>query len=260
MKSLHSKRRPQVEKSRRRGEAVTVVLVVLAVVGGLFVAKPQWFPGASKRAAQSAQATANVTATTQAADAAANAQAAAAAASVVKIGEANAASPASPSKDFIAQEVPVALERLPKPDPAELIAAERRRAAVMEGQRDEARRLYEQAAKDSARLQSERDAALAAREAATRERQAADLALEKAAAAEHARTTQLLGAVVLIIILLAVVVWVKANGVSLPTIGKIAAKIRGGVDPIEAIDDYLTPRMKVVARRAAQLATPPKDS
>ncbi len=136
-------------------------------------------PGASKRAAQSTAATARVEQT-------ATAQGSAVAASIVEIGKANTEAPESPSRDFIAKEIPVALASLPAPDAQRLLEAERRRAAVMEGRADEARKLYELAAKQAAHLQHERDEAIAAR-------RNADLALEKSAAAEHARSLQAVG-------------------------------------------------------------------
>jgi len=230
-------------RARNRGFALAgylVALGVIAVAGWLI--KPELFPGGSRRAAQSTQATAKV-------EQAANAQGASAAASVAKIGEANAEAPASPSRDFITREIPVALSRLPAPDPLALLAAEQRRSAVMEGRADEARRLYEAAAKKSEALQRERDEAFAAR-------RAADLALEKSAAAEHARTVQLFGAGLLAAVALAGFAWVKIYHVSPATIGLIAADIRGGTGAIQAITENLAPRQFASVERAAKLAAP----
>jgi len=228
-------------RARKKGFAVAGVLVALAVVAVVgWIAKPELFPGNSRRAAQSTQATAKVEETTQA-------QGAAAAASVAKIGEANADAPASPSRDFIAREVPVALSRLPAPDPLALLEAEKRRAAVMEGRAEEARKLYEAAAKQSARLQTERDEALAARHAA-------DAALEKAAAAEHARTMQAAGAGVLALLCLAAFAYSKLYGIGGGTLGAIVADIRGGTAPTQAFDTHLAPRMHARVARAAKLA------
>lgn len=222
------------------GVEVIVVLAVLALAG--WFAKPALFPGASKRAAQSTQATAQV-------EAATTAQGASAAASVVKIGEANSAAPASPSRDFIAREVPAALAKLPAPDPIALLDAEKRRSAVMEGRADEARKLYETEAKKSANLQHERDEALAAR-------RSVDLALEQSAAAEHARTTQLIGACVLAGLALAGWGYAKIYGIGHGTLGAIAADIRAGADPLQAIDTHTAPRLHARVKRAAKLAAP----
>ena len=100
---------------------VPVLLVIAAVTGVAWIAKPSLFPGSSRRAAVSTQTTANlVTAETH--------RDATAAASVVKIQEANAAAPESPAKSFISQETALTLTNLPAPDAAALLEAERRRA------------------------------------------------------------------------------------------------------------------------------------
>lgn len=228
---------------KQRAAIAAVYLVGLAVIGiATWIAKPSVFGGASKRAADSTTATAKL-------ETATNAQGSAAAASVVKIGEANATAPDSPSKNFISAEVPVALSRLPAPDAAAILDAERRRAAVMEGRADEARRLYEQAAKRSEALQHERDEALAAR-------RNADAALEIAAAAEHARTVQALGAGVVAILALAAFAWLKLNHVGPDTLGKIAAEIHAGGSPIAALDRYIDARHHDKINLAARVALP----
>ncbi len=230
----------------KRGMTGIEVLAALALLGAVaWWVKPSLFPGQSKRAAASTQATAAVEATT-------NAQGASAAASVVKIGEANAAAPASPSKDFIGREIPMALSRLPAPDPQALLEAEKRRVAVMEGRLDEARRLYESAAKQSEKLQRERDEALASR-------RAVDLQLEQAAAAEHARTTQMIGFAIVALLLCAGWVYTKVYSVGPDTLGKIAADVRNGVPGVQALTDNLAPRMYPRVQRAAKLATELKD-
>lgn len=225
----------------RRGEAVVVTIVVIAAIGFIgWLVKPKLFPGESRRAAQSTEATAKLIA----ADAA---QESAAAASVVKIGEANSVAPDSPSKNFISSEVPLALSRMRSPDPQELINAERRRVAVMEGKLDEARRLYEQAAKKSASLQSELNAAVAARHSA-------DLALEQAAAAHHARTTQALGLAVLVVALGAAYIYLKFNHISFKSAGDILHDISSGVDPRVAFDTHTAPRVQSAIAKARKLA------
>ncbi len=229
---------------RRKTSGLTgvEVVVVLAVIGAVaWLVKPSAFPGASKRAA-------NSTAATERVESATIAQGAAVAASVVKIGEANSEAPASPSKSFIAREVPVALALLPAPDSQALIEAERRKVAVMEGRLEEARKLYESAAKSAEKLQNERDAAVAAR-------RNADSALEKAAAAEHARTIQAIGAGFVALIFLALFVYAKAYGISTASAGRIAADIRAGVAPLVALDTHLSPRLHARVSRAAKLAS-----
>lgn len=221
------------------GLEIVVVVALFGVVA--WIVKPSMFPGASKRAAQSTTATAKVEQT-------ATAQGATAAASVAKIGEANATAPESPAKDFIAREVPVALASLPAPDPLALLAAEKRRAAVMEGRLDEARALYESAVKTAAKLQHERDNALA-------ERRAVDLRLETSAAAEHAARVQAIIAGAVALLALAAWIYAKVYGVTPATLGLIAADIRAGVAPIHALDVHLAPRFHNAVATAAKLAS-----
>lgn len=226
----------------KKAEAVTIVLVVLALLGGgLFVLKPKFLDGASNRADTSK-------ATTAALDAATTAQGASAAASVAKIGEANAMAPASPAKDFIAREVPTALAKLPTPDPLALLEAEKRRVAVMEGRLTEAARLYETEAKRASQLQTERDAALAAR-------RAADAAISEAAAAQLASERQ--SAVLIAVCVLLGGAWVYARIFSITpkSMGDVAAAIRAGEDPIQAIDRATAPWLHPRIRAAAKMAT-----
>ena len=224
----------------KRAFTLVEVVLVLAVLGGAWAAFPQIFPGASKRAKSSTTATARLEEATTNRDSTA-------AASVVKIGEANGQAPESPSKAFIAREVPVALSLLPAPDPMALIEAERRRAAVMEGRLAESNALYEKASKRAEELQRERDKALA-------ERQAADLALEKAAAAEHARTVQAFAIGIVAILLLAAFLYVKFTGISPSSIGTAFADMAKGTDPTVAFDTVLNSAQQRRINRAKRLA------
>lgn len=226
---------------KTRGEVVVIVLAVLAALGvGAWIVKPSWFPGAAKRAANSTKATAELVAATEA-------QGASAAASIVKIAEANGMAPESPSRSFIAQESPLTLSLLPKPDPKALLEAERRRSAVMEGRLEEAQKLYQTQAKEAARLQRERDEALAAR-------RAADLALEQAAAAEHAKNVQMFVLGAIAFFFLAGWIYTKVFSVGHNTLGKIKADILAGANPHIAIDTFLGPRMFKRVERATVAA------
>ncbi len=233
-----------MQSSRTKGVATVIVIVVVAILGmgGAWLAKPSWFPGASKRAANSTKATEELVKAT-------DTQGAFAAASVVKIGEANAIAPESPAKSFIAQEVPHTLSLLPAPDPKALIEAERRKAAVLEGRLDEARRLYEASAKEAAKLQREKDEALEAR-------RNADLAHEKAAAAEHAKTLQMMGLGAIAFLLLAGWAYTKFYSISPAKIGGILADIRAGVSPTQAFDTHINSWLHPQINREVRLATP----
>lgn len=76
-------------------------------------------------------------------------------ASVNQIGVANSMAPESPSKDFIAKEVQFITPLLPTPDIKNLLEAEKRRIAVMEGRLEEADKLYKEARKENLELLKE---------------------------------------------------------------------------------------------------------
>jgi hypothetical protein len=227
----------------RKGEVATIVIVVVAL-GALagFIWKPMLFPGASKRAATS-------TKTTEELVKASDHMAAAAAANVVLMAKENANTPESPSRDFINREAEVALSRLPAPDPKELIEAEKRRVAILQGKLDVAMNLYNEAAKTSAKLQEEKNEALEAK-------RQADLALERAAAAEHARTLQLMGAGVVIVVIAVAWLWLKIHGLGPGSVGEIMARIRKGEQPEALFDEFLPKFVQKKVNRSARLHTP----
>lgn len=213
---------------------VVAVVAILGAVG--WFGLPKLFHGSTRRANNAAQATAKVEQATVA-------QGSSAAASVVKIAEANAAAPDSPSKTYIAQEAPVALSKLPAPDPQELIEAERRRAAVFEGKYELARKLFTEAMDRATELQRELDQAKEARARA-------DQALLSAAAAERARTMQAGAAGLVCLLLAALWVWSRLNGFSLAKIAEIRASVFSGKETLEqAIDRLASPRQQNAIRR-----------
>jgi hypothetical protein len=222
-------------------------LGVIGIIAGLgliagWVLKPSLFPGASKRAAVSTKTTEELIKAT-------DHMAAAAAANVVLMARENANTPDTPSKDFINREAEVALSRLPAPDPKELIEAEKRRVAILQGKLDVAMKLYNKAAETSAKLQVEKDEAVAAK-------RESDTALEKAAAAEHARTMQLVGAGVVVFILFAGFVYLKLHSIGPGTMGQIVARIRQGEQPVALFDEYLPKFLQKKVNREARLSTP----
>ena len=221
---------------------VPVLLIIAAITGGAWLVKPSLFPGASRRAEKSASTTAELIQ-------ADTARAAAAAASVVKIAEANTTAPDSPAKSFISQETTVALAHLPTPDAASLTEAERRKNAVLSGNLDEARRLYESAAQKADKLARERDAAISAK-------LASDTALATAAAAEHAAQIQRLAAFAVALLCSGLWVYSRIYGITPATLGNVVADIRAGAAPIQALDTNLAPWLHARVARAAKLATP----
>ncbi len=227
----------------KRGFTTLEIIAVVAILGALGITfGPKLLPGASRRADNSVKAT-------QQLEQATTAQGSSAAASVAMIGTAAGMAEASPAVDFIRREVPVALAKLPTPDPTALIQAEQRRVAVMEGKLDEARRLYEKESKRAAELQRERDEALAAR-------RQADAALVEAAAAERARTMQALGIGALALIFGALWVFAKVNGLSVATLGQMAADMRQpNANAVDVLDKYVPVRLWNKVKKNAQLNT-----
>lgn len=226
------------------------ILAVVAVLGAVgWFGLPKLFHGATRRANNSAQAT-------QQLERATVAQGASAAASVAKIAEANAAAPESPSKTYIAQEAPVALAKLPAPDPQELIEAERRRAAVFEGKYELARKLFTESMDRATELQRELDQAKLARAQA-------DQALLEAAAAERARTLQAVGIGVVCVLLAAAWIWTKVNGLSLSTLAEIRASVLSGEETLpQALNRLTSPRQQRAIRRevATKIEIDPKPA
>ena len=247
---------PGRTSSPYRGEVLTVVIVALAVLaGGLFALKPKWLHGESKRAAASQEATAKVEQTSAAVDAAQQRKSAEAAASVVMIGRAATTLAPSPEKEFVIREVPVALANLPAPDPQALLEAERRRVAVMEGRIEEVSRLYGDAAKRAEQLSAEVATLRAQRDHALEERRAVDQQLAAAAAVSLASERRQAVLAIVAIVGLGLFAYAKLFGISPATLGRIAAEVRGGANPIAAMDEHLAPWLHARVRKAAALAT-----
>jgi hypothetical protein len=164
---------------------------------------------------------------------------------VVKSGEANRVAPESPSRAFIAREVPLALASLPAPDVEALVASERRKVAVMEGRLIEADRLYGDALKRADEYQREAARAIAAK-------RASDLALVEAAAAERGAEQQAFWFMLLAGGAGALYLWTKLSHVSPLTLSRVVNDIRSGVkedEPtIAALDSATTPFQQLNTR------------
>lgn len=229
------------------GLAVLVVVLAVALLGGgLLIAKPKFLSGASKRASASTAATARLATAT-------NKQGAEAAASVVKIGEANTEAPVSLERVFIGKEVPVALAKLPSPDPLALLESEKRKSAILEGRAQEAESLYARELLNSAALERERLLAIAARHAA-------DIALEQSAALglgmERQRNLFMLAAAAAAALWL----WVKLTHPSPGAIADAINEIRQGENPLAALN-FITNRtqQRLIKRKAKMKAPDPID-
>jgi predicted membrane-bound mannosyltransferase len=229
-----------------RGSSEVIILVVLLAAAAGFIKLPALFDRDTKRAEQSQQTTEELLRVQQA-------QGASAAAGVVEIGTANAMAEDSPSKDFITREVPSVLSKLPAPDPAALLEAERRRIAVMEGRIEEANRLYGEEARRSERLARDLAEAIAAK-------RLSDQALLEAAAARRAAEQQMRIIIVIAGLLLALWLYAYATRIGRKSIALMANDIRSGERPIVAIDAHVPDYLKPSIHREAKLAMEVKDN
>jgi hypothetical protein len=216
-----------------RGEVATIVLLAVVLLGGgaWGLSKTKWFSKESKRAQTSTDTTNDLLA-------AKDKQAAVAAASVVKIGEANQTAPESPEKTFIRREVPVALASLPAPDIEALIAAEKRKVAVLEGRLVEADKLYGDAMERADQYQKEAQRAIAAK-------RASDLALQQAAAQALGAEQERFWFMLIAIGAGALYLWTKLSHVSPLSLSAAVRDLRTGSEEpnaaIRVLDANLTP-------------------
>lgn len=247
-------------KTSSQGIAPLIVVLAVAAAGiASYFALPGIFHGDTRRAKQSREASANVTDATKKVDTAVEHQASVAAASVQKIGEAAVEIPWSLQRDFILKEVGVAQALLPKPDSQALLDAERRKNAVMLGNLEESRRLYDQIAGKTQELEKERAQAVKERDVATAQRDLIDRKLEEVAAERSAAQRQTFMALVAVGLFAALWVYAKLFRVSPATLGQIAADVRNGDTAINAMNVHLAPWLHPKVRKAAQLATQPTD-
>jgi hypothetical protein len=223
-----------------RGEASTILIVVLALAAIGLIKMPDLFDRDGKLAQESQEATESLIQSQEK-------QGASVAASVVQIGTANTMAPESPAKAFISREVPLALSQLPAPDAMALNAAEQRRFAVMEGRLQEANQLYLGAHEKADKLTKDLALAIDAR-------RKADVALIEVAAAKRAAEKQRAIIAFIAICLLGLWVYAKLMGLGPRALGQIAADIRSGSNPIAALDSHVPDWLKSRVRREAKLA------
>jgi hypothetical protein len=226
------KTKDQRPRTKDRGEATTVVILVVALLGlgGWGLSKTKWFHRESKRAATSTETTAALVATT-------DERAAKAAAVLTKIGETNAEAPASPQQRVIARFVPIGLSLTGEPDPAFLLDLERLKVAELTGRLAQANALNTEILGDTARLRQDYARALAAK-------RASDLALEQAAAAARAAEQQAFWFMLLAGVAVVLYLWTKLSHVSPLSLSAFARDIRTGArepDAIAALDANTTP-------------------
>lgn len=133
-------------KKRTKGEAMLAIIAAVAVIGlAVMWFKPSVEATNAKRVDQ----------VTQKIEDSNQKIGQKVSASLNQIGVANSMAPESPSKNFISKEVALTTPLLPAPSMEELLAAEKRRVAVMEGRIEEANKLYADSRKENGELIAE---------------------------------------------------------------------------------------------------------
>lgn len=245
---------------KTRAEATAIIIIALAVLGlGLWGAPKLWHK-ATRNAKASEVATQQLSAAIEAKQVASEAQASSAAAGVATIGRAAADLPASPATDFVRAEVPAVLAKLPAPDPAALLEAEKRRTAMMEGKFELAQKLYREEGDRATKLERDLADKQHALERAMDERRKVDTRLAEAAAAERAQMLQKFLFMGTTVIALALGLWVKVNGLSYKTVGSMVKDIRAGDPPLTVVDKYVPVRLWPKVKRQVQLQTEPQTA
>lgn len=246
------------------------VLEIIAIVaicgvffgGGALLLKSKRLDKESQRAARGVETTNNAIATTKNVDAITNQRGAEAAAGVTSIIKANSLAPDSPAKDYIAREGANVLAKLPAADLIELLEAEKRRSAMMEGRAEQAEKLFATANADNIRKAAELATAISEREAAFEAKRLADEAITQAAEVNRQlglrsfyQKVALIGLAILLLIFVAAFAYAKLYGIGSGTLAQITTDIRAGTPAIQAIDTYISQGLqKRAANKAKDLA------
>ena len=255
-------------KTRPRSSiaAFGVIEVIAAVAVAAWLGPkiaPKLFDSRTKEAAASANASAEVEAKIAKAVEAEQAKGAVVAASVQQIGVAAGQLPDSPQRTFIVRESGWVAPLLPPPDPAALLAAERRRVAILEGKIELADKLYATVAKENAALIARAAKAEARVVKALAERRAVDTDLVESAA--YARGKDAVIGVLCALAALCGIGWFIARKTSLPKLalaqmanrareGQTAMDVIDGVVPDTWHDEIERMAAKLRAREAAKIA------
>lgn len=232
-------------KNNKGGGVVEIVLVGGLVAVALGIWKPKSMHGDSRRAEQSTEATAQLLET-------ANKQGATAAAKISVVNDVAHTLPPSHEKTFIVAETNSALGDLPKPDQDERLKSIERKLAVLSGDLQRTNELYAEDRRNSAKLQKDYEKAVA-------ERNEIDDKLTEVATARLAMEKQRNAFLVGVVLLILIVGYLKLFGINQATLGRMVADIRGGMDPTQAFDTHLSPRLHRGVNKHARLATPSED-
>lgn len=222
------------------GEVATTVLLVVSLVAlaGWIGPKvlPSVFDKGTRQADQSADASAQVEQAVAKAVDAEQKKGAVVAASVAQIGVAAGQLPDSPQRTFIVRESGWVAPLLPPPDPVALLAAERRRVAILEGKLELADKLYAAAAKDNAATLARAVKAEARVVKELSDRREVDTELAETAA--YARGKDAVIGVLFALAALCGIGWFVARKTSLPklALAHMANRAREGQTAMDVID------------------------
>ena len=232
------------------GVIEVVAIVAVAAWLGPKVA-PSLFDGRTKEAEASANASAEVEERMAKAIEAEQAKGAVVAASVQQMGVAAGQLPDSPQRTFIVRESGWVAPLLPPPDPAALLASERRRVAILEGQLELADKLYRDGTKDNAALLARAVKAEGRVIKALAERREVDTELAESAAYARGKDA-VIGILAAIVVLIGILYgYVKLTGFGRADIARMANRIREGMAPLDAIDATIPDRLHASIEKTA---------
>ena len=235
-------------KSCRGGGPLIYVVVAGVLALAAFMFKPRALDGDSRRADASVAASKDVEKAHDDKDKAVKQKSSEAAASVEVMSSVIAVLPESPEKTFLVEEGKVVKSKLEPPDPMELLAAEKRKVAILTGQVEEGHRLYALAFQHTKELEeklSAADAKIAEKEA---QREAVDLKLQQTASerlgAERQRNQILVALAVLVVLYL----YTKVTHLSPNALAEAVKDIKGGTPGVQALDSVTTRTQQAIAR------------
>lgn len=210
-----------------RGFAPILIVYILAGLGAiLFVTKPKFLNGDSKRAGTAVATTEKVLAAT-------SNQSAKAGAVFAKIGETNAEAPDSPQKRVIGRFSTLGLSFTDAPDAAFMLALEKLKTAELSGKVAEAEKINGSLLQDAEKTRATLAKAIS-------DKRASDTALVEEAAerigAERARNWAILA----VLVAVGLYLYVKLTHLSPGAVSTVATDIRAGVPPLQALDSSTT--------------------
>ena len=225
--------------ARRKGSAALLLVGLVALAAGIFMAP------------RVADASKDVEAAVAKAVEGEQRKGAVVAASVQQMGVAAGQLPDSPQKEFIVREGGFVSPLLPSPDPVALLAAERRRVAILEGKAELADQLYAKATKENAALLADNVKLKAKLADAMTERRDMDTQLAESAAYARGKDAIIAGLAALCLLVGGLWLYARLTGFGHVDIARMANRIREGWDPLKAIDATIPDQFHDAISKAA---------